>query len=240
MTDIFHEVEEDVRRERYAQLWKKYGDYVIAAAAVVIVGVAAWQLWQRYQLNQRIEASNAYIMAVETQDPSKAAAAFAKLAKTAPAGYAVISHMQEANALLAAGEHDKATALYRTLMTQGDPLFASVARLRLGWAEADTMSKQDMQTLMAPLTDPNDAFHFMADELLAYVDFRLGNAKASQSAYERLAKDPGTPEGIKARAAGMAAFIAAGGKRNVGVVPPPPDKPAAIPPAPATAPAKTP
>ena len=97
-----------------------------------------------------------------------------------------------------------------------------------------------MQTLVARLTEPNDALHCMADELLAYVDFRLGNAKASQSAYERLAKDPGTPEGIKARAAGMAAFIAAGGNRNVGVVPPPPAQPAAIPPAPATAPAKTP
>ena len=101
MTDIFREVEEDVRRERYAQLWKQYGDYAIAAAAAVIVGVAAWQLWQRYQQNQRIEASNAYIMAVlEASDPSKAAAAFATLAKTAPSGYATISRMQEANALL--------------------------------------------------------------------------------------------------------------------------------------------
>lgn len=248
MTDIFQEVEEDVRRERYAQLWKQYGDYVIAAAAIVIVAVAAWQLWQRYQANQRIEASNAYIMAIETHDPAKAAAAFAKLAKTAPAGYAAISRMQEANALLAAAEHDKATALYRTLMTQSDPLFASVARLRLAWADADTLPKPDMQTLLAPLTDPANAFHFMADELLAYVDYRLGNVNASQSAYEKLAKDPATPDGIKARAAGMAAFLGAGGNRNVGTVPPPPAPPAALPqaaaipqaPAPTTEPAKTP
>lgn len=244
MTDIFQEVEEDVRRERYAQLWKQYGDYVIAAAAVIIVGVAAWQLWQRYQLNQRIEASNAYIMAVETQDPAKSAAAFAKLAQTSPAGYATISRMQEANALLAAGEHDKATALYRSLMTQSDPLFANVARLRLAWAEADTLSKPDMQTLVAPLTDPSNAFHFMANELLAYVDYRLGNLKASQSAYELLAKDPATPEGIKARATGMASFLAAGGNKNVGTVPPPPAPtpaaPAAAAVAPTTEPAKTP
>jgi hypothetical protein len=245
VTDIFHEVEEDVRRERYARLWKQYGDYVLVAAALIIAAVAGYQFWQRYQLNQRIEASNAYIMAVETQDPAKAAAAFAKLAQTAPAGYASISHMQEANALLAAGQHDQAIALYRSLMTQSDPLFASVARLRLAWAEADTLSKPDMQTLVAPLTDPSNAFHFMANELLAYVDYRLGNVKAAQSAYELLAKDPGTPDGIKSRATGMAAFLAAGGNKNVGIVPPPPAMPAAPvatpqAPAPTTEPAKTP
>ena len=34
MTDIFHEVEEEVRRERFEKIWKKYGDYAIAAVAV--------------------------------------------------------------------------------------------------------------------------------------------------------------------------------------------------------------
>jgi hypothetical protein len=244
VTDIFHEVEEEVRRERYAQLWKKYGDYVLALAALIVVAVAAWQLWQRYQSNQHIEASNAYIVALETQDPVKSAAAFAKLAQTAPGGYARISHMQEANRLLAAGRHDQAIALYRKLTTQSDPLFAGIARLRLGWAEADTMSEKDMQTLLAPLTDPANAFHYMANELLAYVDFRLGKVTDAQKAYRLLANDPATPDGIKGRATAMADFLGAGGDRNVGTVPPPPK--ALLPagtgqaPAPATEPAKTP
>jgi hypothetical protein len=235
VTDIFHEVEEEVRRERYAQLWKKYGDYVMAVAAIIVVGVAAWQLWQRYQLNQRIEASNAYIVALETRDPEKAASAFAKLAKTAPGGYALISRMQEANSLLAAGKHDKATALYRELMKGSDPLFASVARLRLAWADADALSKKQMQDLVAPLTAKDNAFHYMANELLAYVDYRQGNVKEAQTVYETLANDASTPDGIKARAGGMAAFLAAGGNRNVGTVPPPPKPQTTEPQAPAPA-----
>lgn len=222
MTDIFQEVEEDVRRERYAQLWKQYGDYIMAAAALIVVAVAAWQLWQRYQFNQRIEASNAYIVALETRDPEKAASAFAKLAKTAPAGYAQISRMQEANSLLDADKHDQATSLYRELMKDSDPLFASVARLRLAWADADTMTKKQMQDLVAPLTDASDPFHYMANELLAYVDYREGSVQAAQTEYEALAKDTTTPAGIRERAAGMAAFLAAGGNKNVGTVPPPP------------------
>lgn len=222
MTDIFHEVQEDVRRERWMHLWKRYGDYLMGGAALIVIGVAGWQLWARYEAGQNTEISNAYIMAVETQDPAKAAAAFAKLAKDAPAGYALISRMQEANALLAAGERDKAAALYRAEIAGKDPLFTSVARLRLGWAEADTIAKKDVQELMAPLTVAGNPFRFMANELLAYVDYRLGDVAASQTAYAALAKDGEAPQGIRARAAGMAAFLAAGGNTNVGTVPPPP------------------
>lgn len=228
MTDIFHEVQEDVRRERWMHLWKRYGDYLMGAAALIVIGVAGWQLWARYEEGQHAEISNAYIMAVETQDPAKAAAAFAKLAKDAPQGYALISRMQEANALLAAGEHDKAAALYRAEIAGKDPLFTSVARLRLGWAEADTIAKKDVQELMAPLTVAGNPFRFMASELLAYVDYRLGDVAASQAGYTALAKDNETPQGIRARASGMAAFLAAGGNVNVGTVPPPP-APSALP-----------
>lgn len=250
MTDIFHEVQEDVRRERLIQLWKRYGDYLLAAAGLIVIGVMCWQLWERFQGNARNEASNAYIMAVETKDPAKAAAAFAKLAKDAPAGYAQIAHMQEANALLAAGERDKAIALYRVQMASKDSLFAAVARLRLGWAEADTISKKDAQELMAPLTGGGDSFRFMANELLAYVDYRSGDAAGAERGYAALAKDKNTPQGIRARASGMAAFLAAGGNTNVGTVPPPetpvPQNPVQLPPdatgaiAPTAEPAKTP
>jgi len=250
VTDIFQEVEEDVRRERYAQLWKQYGDYIMAAAALIVVGVAAWQLWQRYQYNQRVEASNNYIVALETQDPAKAATAFAKLAQTAPDGYALLARMQEANSLQAAGRTEQSAALYRDLMKNSDALFASVARIRLAWAQADSMTKKDMQTLLAPLTDPTDPFHYMANELLAYMDYREGNVAAAQKEYEQLAAEKDASQGVKERAGAMAAFLAAGGIRNVGTVPPPPARPAqsapAQPaaeqaaPAPATEPAKKP
>lgn len=44
MSDIFQEVEEDVRRERYEKLWKKYGNYIIALAVLIVAGVAAFQV----------------------------------------------------------------------------------------------------------------------------------------------------------------------------------------------------
>ena len=43
MSDIFQEVDEEVRREQLKKLWDRYGNFVVAALILVVVGVAAWR-----------------------------------------------------------------------------------------------------------------------------------------------------------------------------------------------------
>src|SRR6185312_3655779 len=81
LSDIFREVEEDVRREKLTKFWKAYGDYLIALAAVIIIGIAGFQLWQRYEARQRGAASVAFSAAQRINDPAAAAVAFSDLAK---------------------------------------------------------------------------------------------------------------------------------------------------------------
>ncbi len=222
MTDILREVEDDLRRERYARLWKDYGIYALGLAALLIATVGGWQVWTHNEQEKRVETANAYLTAQKISDPAEGAKAFAALAGQAPKGYAVLARMQEANALLSAGKREDALKLYTELMGGSDPLLAQVARLRLAFAQADTLDKAKMQSLLAPLNAPNNTFRFMAQELLAYVDYRQGNSKGAQESYSRLAKDPQTPQGTKLRSAAMAEFLAAGGMTNIGSVPPPP------------------
>ena len=89
MSDIFREVEEDVRRERFEQLWKQYGDYVIALVALLVIGVAGFQLWRVYEQRERNKAAvefSAALQLLENNQPRGAAEIFAALAKSAPGG----------------------------------------------------------------------------------------------------------------------------------------------------------
>src|SRR5262249_33976529 len=43
VSDIFHEVDEEVRREQLRKLWDRYGNYVVAAAFLLVAAVAAWR-----------------------------------------------------------------------------------------------------------------------------------------------------------------------------------------------------
>ncbi len=225
MSDIFREVEEDVRRERLEKLWKKYGDYVIAVVAVIVVGVAGYKLWQHYETVQNAKASIAYSAAVQLSNSGKsaeAAQAFAKIAQNAPRGYAVSARLAEADALLAGGNTADAIALYKTIAQENKKELGDLARIRAAWASADSASKSDLQTLLAPLTDPKSSWRFMAREILAYCDFRDGAMGPAQREYDSLAAESETPAAVRQRASAMASLIRAGGGANYGTVPPPP------------------
>jgi len=240
LSDIFREVEEEVRRERFEKLWKRYGDYVIAAVAAVVLAAGGSQAWRYYEAKQRAEASAAYIAAQElaqSGQSDKAAEAFARLAESAPSGYAQLSRLQEADSMLAAGKQSEAVALYRKIARDNDSLFGDVARVRAAWATVDTAPKSDVQTLLGPLTDPASAWRPVTQEILAYADYRAGDIKAALTTYKALAANANAPGATAERAKAMADFIEAGGDDNYGTVPEPegakdiPQNPLAPPPA---------
>jgi hypothetical protein len=235
LSDIFREVEEDVRREKLGKFWKAYGDYVIALAAVIIIGIAGWQLWQRYEARQRDAASVAFATAQRISDPKAAAVAFADLAKTAPKGYRLLARLEQAHSMLASGQRDGALALYKEIANEDKGGPGAVARLRQGWALADTSSRADLETLLAPLRDPAGAWKQLADEILAYSDYHNNQMAKAADEFVALANDTGAPAQLRVRAKAMGDFLKQGGGKDFGNVPPPAPVPApgavAIPPA---------
>ena len=239
MSDIFREVEEDVRRERFEKLWKQYGDYVIAAVAAVAVGVAGYKLWDRYEYQQRLNASKLFVAAEEAAESGNTAAAaqsFAKLAKSGPAGYATMAKLAQADSLLVSGSRSDAIAIYKSIAENDSSAIGSVARIRAAWVMAEFAPKSELETLLAPLSDNTSAWRFLAREVLAYADYRAGAFGAAQSAYQALGAEKDAPDGVRGRANAMAIFLKAGGDRNFGTVPRP-ALPAA--PAPRTAEGRT-
>jgi hypothetical protein len=224
VSDIFHEVEEEVRRERYEQLWKEYGDYVIAAAAFLIIAVAGWQLWRYYEQRAQLRASVEYSAAMQLLQSGQAPAAaeaFGKLAGDAPGGYAKVSRLQEASALLAAGRTADAVKLYNEVASGSDEILANVARIRLAWATVDNTPRAQLQSQLAPLLDPGSSWNPMAREILAYADFRDGATAQAAAEYKKLAADKNAPAALHERAFAMANFIGAGAGRDYGTLPQP-------------------
>lgn len=224
MTDIFREVEEDVRRERFEQLWKKYGDYVIAGASLLIIAVAGLQLWRVYDQRQRARASTEYMAAEQLYEAGQtyeAATAFAKIAKDAPSGYAGMADLQAADALLASGNQADAVGIFKKIASGNNSMLGAIARIHAAWAIVDTAPKSDVQTMLAPLTDPTNAWHSMAREILAYADYRAGATKDALREYESLLGDAQAPVPLRTRSEWMVTFLKAGGDRDFGTVPMP-------------------
>jgi hypothetical protein len=219
VTDIFREVEEDVRRERIEKLWKAYGNYVIALVVLLFVGIAGWQLWQRHQDQERVRYSDRFIAAQRITNPQAAANAFGDIARSAPKGYAILAKLSQASAMFIAGQRNEAIELFKQIAMDDSGTIGSVARLRAGWALADTASRGELDDLLKPLEQPGSAWRENAQEILAYADYRAMDSKSALAKYSELMLDPEAPDSLRARARAMAAFLKGGGALSYGSVP---------------------
>ena len=223
MSDIFQEVEEDVRRERYEQLWKKYGNYMIAAAAVVVLAVGGYQAWKAYDLNQRQQISDRYqaaqALAVAGNAP-QAETAFLELSKDRHSGYATLAKFHLAGAYLAQGKREPAIALLRELTTSSDPEISSAARLRLAWTEADARPRNEIEDILRPLMAADSPWRFAANEVLAYMDLKTGSRSQAESEYLKLSQELEASASLRQRAAAIAQYLKANPPNGSTTAPP--------------------
>jgi len=219
VSDIFREVEEDVRRERFQKLWKAYGNYAIALLVLLFVGIGVWQFWERRELAERQKVSDALIAAQRISNPQAAAGAFSDLARTAPKGYATVARLSQAGAMLASGQRDNAIALYKQIAKDDSGVIGSVARLRAAWALSETASRNELAELLKPLDKPGSPWRQNAREVLAYADYRAMDTKSAIAKYSELALDPESTDGLRSRAQAMASFLKSGGAVTYGSVP---------------------
>jgi hypothetical protein len=247
VSDIFQEVEEDVRRERYEQIWKDYGNYIMVAAVLLVIAVAGYQAWRSYDLSQRQKTSDQYRVASEsaqTGNAPKAEAAFAALAKSAPSGYATLAKFHLAGAYLAQGKRDPAVALLRELSTSSDAIVSSTARLKLAWIMADANSKAEVVSVLQPLIAADSPWRFAASEVIAYVDLKDGARTQAVAEYLKLAQETDAPANLRQRASGIAEYLNANPDTSISTATPPslptltpPSLPSLNAPAPANSPA---
>ena len=90
MSELFDEVDEEVRRDQLKKLWDQYSIYIIALAILIIAGVGGWRGYQYLEAKKAAEAGAAFDKAAELAEQNKhaeAEAAFADLATKAPYGY---------------------------------------------------------------------------------------------------------------------------------------------------------
>ena len=89
MSELFDEVDEELRREQLKKLWDRYSIFIIGAAFLIVAGVAGWRGYTYWEGKRAAEAGAAFEVAVALADQNKhaeAEAAFTKLAAEAPSG----------------------------------------------------------------------------------------------------------------------------------------------------------
>jgi hypothetical protein len=216
VADIFHEVDEEVRRERLQKLWDSYGIYAIALAILIIAGIGAWRGYEYWQAKKAAAAGAAFESALSLSEAGKhaeAEAAFAKVAAEAPAGYRLLARLRAA-AELAQVKPADAVKAYDELAADNSlgATLQDLAAVRAGMLMVDSAPLSDMRRRLDPVSEPGRTFRHSARELLALSAWRNHDFTAARRYIDMIATDGETPPGTRARAEVLSALIAADGK----------------------------
>ena len=98
MSDIFHEVDEEVRRERLKQLWERHSNLIVAVALLIVLGVAGWRGYDWWEVRKAAESGARFEAAVKLAEDGKqteAQAAFSKIAQDGSSGYRILARFRE-------------------------------------------------------------------------------------------------------------------------------------------------
>jgi hypothetical protein len=211
VSEIFREIDEELRRDNFLKLWQRYGRYVIGAVIVAVAIAGGVVAWRNHQLAERQARSVRYSAALTLLLQGKDADAAKMFATVSAEGgsYGRLADFEAADLAIKAGDPKGAIAIYDRLAASSDldPEFRDVATLlsvMTGLADGDPQAEI---ARLKPLTDPANPWHATALELTAAADLKAGDQAAALAIFKQLADDPAAPEGIRGRAAEMAAAL---------------------------------
>ena len=216
MTDIFQEVDEEVRREQLKKLWERYGGYLIAACIAAVIGIGAWRGYEWWQAKQAAQSGAAFEEAVTLAESGKhqeAAAAFAKLSADGTSGYRVLARLREA-AELAPTDRKAAVAAYDAITTDNrvGQVIQDLASVRAGLLLVDSAPYAEILRRLELAAGADRAFRHSAREILALSAWKAGDISAARRWTETIISDPQTPPGQRSRAEMLSELIAASAK----------------------------
>jgi hypothetical protein len=211
VSELFDEVDEDVRRDQLKKLWDQYSIFIVAGALLIIAAVGGWRGYQYLEAKKAAEAGAAFDKAAELSEQNKhaeAETAFIDLAAKAPSGYRILARLRAA---AEAGNRDPQAAakMYDGIAADRSVGAAEqdLARVRAAGLLLETSSYPDMLARLEAATAPGATFRHTARELLALSAWRANDATAARKWLDLIANDGETPPSLRSRAEALQGLL---------------------------------
>jgi hypothetical protein len=189
VADIFHEVEEDLRRDQAAAIWKKYGSLLIGAALLLVLAVAGHWGWTKYTTNQQLQASADFLSAASTKDLKAREAALGKIAAEGGT-YGVLARFRLAETAIEGGDKAKARGILGEIAKDGgaDKALRDLALIQAALLELDIGKPEAAADLVKDLTKEGEAYRLSALEVTGLAAVAAGDTEKAKTTFETLKK----------------------------------------------------
>lgn len=214
MSDIFHEIEEDLRREKLDKFWEKYRFRIISGLVIIVVGVTGYLWWGEATERRNAALSDEYLAASELMTSGNEEAGMAALEEiiaNRAGGYVVLAAMQKAAKLASDGQTDEAVRAYDAIRSSNktEDVLGQLAAIKAGWLLVESEDYASMTARLGDIAYAGDEgpWAAAATEILAYSAVRAENYEEAEGLYNKIRNMRSATMGIIGRTAEMLSII---------------------------------
>lgn len=201
---FFQEIDEALRAEKMELFMRRYGKLLLGACVAVVVGTAASVYWKSHVHAYNEKQTGIVLDAKGMIDTGQYADAEKALEAAGNNGGHIsgVARMFQADALVHAGQFDKAVKVYQAVAEDSGVDTAIRDRAAI---QADVLaSNHHLQAPAQKLPDAsNRPFFAEAGELTALQLQRAGKHKEAMDMLQKLADDPGVPHSQRTMAGNL-------------------------------------
>ena len=219
-TDSFiDEVNDEVRRDRFYFMLKRYG-WIAVLAIVLIVGGAAWNEYQKAQARNKSEAlGDAMFAALTLQETEGRAAALSAIEADTPRASAVLGFLAAAEQV-EAGDKAGAVETLNAIAVNGDipAIYREMAQLKSVTLQGTDTPANERRLALEALAQPGNTLRLLAEEQLALIEIEENNPQGAIDRYQAILLDAEVTADLQQRA--LQVIVALGGEPDMGTAAP--------------------
>lgn len=222
MVDVFEQVEEELRSDRYKRLartWLPVAGGVLLVALIAALAFWGWDSWQTSKADKASVAYDRGMQSMQANNPVGADAAFTQAAKEGNGAYKALALMARAGIAVDANRIPDAIKLFdEAAKASSDPLFRDAAALKAAWLAMDSETLPEIEARLTPIAKDGRPFSPFALEALAMARLQHGQAPAAREALVLLKNGLDTPSIVAQRADIAIAAIDSGSAANLSAI----------------------
>ncbi|MGY9058696.1 MAG: hypothetical protein ACKVHI_02865 [Candidatus Puniceispirillales bacterium] len=203
MANILKEVDEDIRKERYSNLWSKYGKYLIGLIVLIVIIFSLTQFYQSQIISSNEKILEDYFLASEKIEKKQ----FELANKTFDSVYvngnktlSAFSKFKLADALLS---EDRDAAIQQLKDLSSNPslenIYRELAMYKYLLLEIETISLAEIEANMNIVHADKKILKLYFQELLGIKYLILNDSKKAYELFSELLIDEETPFDLKMR-----------------------------------------
>ena len=219
MSDLFEEVEEQLRSDRYRTFARKVLPWLLGLVVVALVAAVGWWGWSHFREQAISKASEQYaagLSAMEQGNSAQAVKIFTEVSKSQAKGYKTLALIQLGGFRLQQKDAAGAVKLFdEAAAAAPGPVLADAARLKSAFALLDTAPAKDVEARLTPLLADGRPYRVQAREALAFTKLNAGDLAGARGDFVVISGMLDAPEGARARAKAAIGLIDSGSAKAV-------------------------